>query len=365
MFVFSYLFGPQPVEETVNVTKQHQYARINNDVPGFQKLIRKGDDNCSACDLNKATADAAFYAGLRDRFRLRTFVDDLRTKHFGLGSGQQLTVIGMHIRAGNGETGDFSDRGRGIGDTETWLQSLAKQLLEAHRAQDWGDSVLFLATDTPSLIDTVRDLLAQDIPVVHLDQVRPEEGSGVFFGEQGKIAQKGKQCLQGWENTMMDMMLLSYTDVLIAARPSSFTQSLPMQLVLATPKTTRRVPQPFCEVNPAATEMRCYSDFSDWCCNGKTDFSLQGIRQTYDYLRMPQNNTPSILNIADPAVQKKYKINDRPIDGCIPRPQGWKQVCLPYNWSEFVVEPRIQNPAPLLPKGERRIVRNGRRRNHG
>jgi len=333
----SYLFGPQPVDETVNVTKRHQYARINNDVPGFQKLKRQGD--CSACDLNKAKEDATFYAGLRDRFRFRSAVEDFRRNHFGFKNGrQQYTVIGMHIRAGNGEKGDFTDRGRSIGDTEVWLQNLTEQILQAHSEQNWGDSVLFLATDTPSLIDKVRYLLSQDpsrtIPVLHQEQARPKEGSGVLFGEQGKVVQTGEQCLQGWENTMMDMMLLSHADVVIAARPSSFTQSLPMQLVLETPKATRKVSHPFCEVNPAATEMRCYSDFSDWCCNGRTEFSLQGIRQKYDYLRMPLQSIP--LDIADPEVQKRYKINNRPVEGCVPLPQGWKQVCLPYNWSEFV-----------------------------
>lgn len=363
----SYLFGPQPIEETNNVTSRHQYARINNDVPGFQKLKRNGD--CSACDLDKAAADATFYAGLRDRFRLRNAVADFRRKYFGFESGhQQLTVIGMHIRAGNGETGDFTDRGRAIGDTGTWLKKLTKQVLQAHADQNWGESVLFLATDTPSLIDKVRDLLAQGpsrtIPVVHYDQVRPTEGSGVMFGEQGKVVREGEQCLQGWENTIMDMILLSHADVLIAARPSSFTQSLPMQLVLETPKTTRTVLHPFCEVNPAATEMRCYSDFSDWCCNGRTEFSLQGIHQKYEYLRMPQQNSP--LSVADAEVKKRYKINDRPVEGCVPRPLGWKQVCLPYNWSEFVVEPWVLNPTPpLLAKRERRVVRHmGKRRKH-
>jgi hypothetical protein len=344
VFIGSYLFGPQPVPAATGgtITSYQQYARINNDVPGFSKLIRDG--SCASCHRDKAAADIHFYRDLRERFRLKAAVDEFRRRHF-VGK----IVIGMHIRAGNGERGDFADRGRGIGNVQQWLDSLTDQLLAAAQEQNWGDAVLFLATDTPSMIDRVRTLVLKKkhhkvIDVVHLDQPRPAEGSGVLFGVQGEIERQGNQCLRGWESTIMDMMLLSHADVLIAARPSSFTQSLPMQLALATGGATRAVEHPYCEVNLNATAMRCYTDFADWCCRGRTEFSLQGI-QRYDYLRMPHPNTFP-LDIADPETRRRFKINHRPDGGCVPLPEGSKQVCLPYDWSEFVVKPRSPNDSP-------------------
>jgi hypothetical protein len=81
---------------------------------------------------------------------------------------------------------------------------------------------LFVATDTPSMIDRLQALLQKhDILVWHYQQPRPEEGAGVLFGEQGHVMKKERDCILGWENTLVDMMLLSHAHILIAARPSS------------------------------------------------------------------------------------------------------------------------------------------------
>lgn len=375
------MFGTQPAEEVlVNVTRQNMYARINNDVPGFKKLIRVGDpQNCSTvCNVEKAAIDVAFYKDLRQRFRNREKIDEFRKQFFGWdgsadgGSGKPTTtttVIGMHIRAGNGESGDFSNRGRTITDTDAWLQNLTSLLIQQAEQQDWRNSnvndniVLFLATDTPSLIDRVRHLLSPaNITVVTLDQARPVEGSGVLFGEQGKGIREGEKCLHGWEATISDMILLSYADIVIAARPSSFTQSMPMSLVLARPKEHRNIAKPFCEVNGEATEMKCRTDFQDWCCNGITEFTLKGI-QRYDYLRMPGPDLPKTFDLNDPDLRRRYKIRERPEEGCMPKPGGVKQICLPYDWSSFVVKPRQPFDAfspRLMTRGQpRMVVRKG------
>jgi hypothetical protein len=117
------------------------------------------------------------------------------------------------------------------------------------------------------------------------------------------------------------MMILSYADVVIAGRPSSFTQSLPMTMALATPKPKRKVLQSFCEVNPAATEVMCFEDLKDWCCRGVTSFSLQGI-QRYDYRRMPR---------VDGLDSQEYShlIKER-MKSCIPKPTH-RRDCLPYS----------------------------------
>jgi hypothetical protein len=313
--VFHYLFGPQPVEELVNVTDTHRSARVNNDVPGFTKLIRKGSEEECNCSFDKVEEDVRFYQSMRKRFRLKDRVEAFRQKHF---LNKNVTVVGMHIRAGNGEVGDFSKRRRGIGNEDEWLQNVVQQLVRAN----WGPSVLFVATDTPPMIDKLRTLMNGTMTVVSFDQHRAQHGTGVLFGERGKVVINGEQCLEGWENSLMDMILLSHADVVVAARPSSFSQSMPMSLVLATSKDSRKVMHPYCELNPTVTEMRCYEDFREWCCIGTTSFSLEGIHQRTDYLRMP----PETVD------EKKLKVMQRDDGGCFPRPEGWKQTCLPYDW---------------------------------
>jgi hypothetical protein len=232
-------------------------------------------------------------------------------------------VIGIHVRAGNGETGDFASRGRPIENETEWLQNISDRILN----QEWGPSLLFVATDTPAIVDKLRYFLDGHMPVVALDQLRPDSGSGVLFGERGKVTIKGAACLSGWKSAFVDMMLLSYADVVVAARPSSFSMSLPMSLALAKLVPERQHQRPFCEVNPSATEIKCFRDFKEWCCKGTTKFILDGI-QSYDYLRMPPEHFPNL------------KIKERNAQYCIPRPEGKKQVCLPYDWSDQVIGSR-------------------------
>jgi hypothetical protein len=313
--VFHYLFGKQPVEELVNVTDLFRSVRVNNDVPGFWKLIRKGVNETCACSFDKEKEDVRFYRSMRERFRLRDQVDAFRRDHFF----NATVVVGMHIRAGNGETGHFTSRNRVIGNEDEWAQRVVGRVLNAN----WGDesTALFVATDTPSMIDRLRTLLKGRMKVITYDQETLKPGTGVMFGERGKVVNTGATCLQGWEDSVMDMLLLSYADVVVAARPSSFVQSMPMSLVLATPEESRKVSHPYCEFNPSGEAMQCYKDYRDWCCTGKTSYSLEGM-QRHDYIRMPP----------DKIDKKKLKLNRRDREGCIPRPEGWKQMCLPYDW---------------------------------
>ena len=336
---FSFLFGSIPVPPPTHGSSRSNnlFARINNDVPGFNKLIRDGD--CSQCDsTDKAIVDQVFYSQLRDQFRNGPAVEAFRREHFA-----DNLVVGVHIRAGNGEDGDFSGRKRGIGNVDEWLDALVLQIngaVERERSSQKATSkaIVFVATDTAAIIPKLQAALDK-ILVVHWEQARPTEGSGVLFGEQGKVNRQGEECLDGWTNTFTDMMLLSHADILIAARPSSFTQSLPMALVYAAKGT-------FCEVNPDASDRRCYKDFATWCCEGKTQFSLEGIKQKYDYLRMPAPGALDHIDLHSPDVRKQFKISERPIGGCIPQPMDRKQVCLPYDWKDHAVRPYPQQKFP-------------------
>jgi len=232
-------------------------------------------------------------------------------------------VIGLHIRAGNGEQGDFIRKNRTIQDITVWCQNMAYLLTDISR--DFIDPpILFIATDTAHIISRLRGLLKDKMDVIYLAQDRLDDGQGVLFGGMGDVNSDGDECMNGWLDSFTDMILLSHTDVVVAGRPSSFTQGLPMTLALSKKKSERKVNKSFCEVNIEMTAVMCFEDLKDWCCNGNTSFSLHSI-QKYDYRRMPEVQG---LNLKE--YSKKLKMRPRLAKDCIPTPVSQKD-CLPYS----------------------------------
>jgi hypothetical protein len=248
-------------------------------------------------------------------------VDAFRNDHF-VGH----TVIGLHIRAGNGEFGDFVKKNRTIHDVNEWSRSMSKLLISL--SKNFTDPpLLFIATDTAHIVSNFKTMLKDEMPVVELSQDRVDNGKGVMFGARGSVANSGDKCLHGWSDSLSDMLLLSYADVVVAGRPSSFTQSIPMTLSLGTTKSERKVLQSFCEVNPEASALKCFEDLIDWCCNGVTSFSLHSI-QRYDYRRMPPVNG---LNPDD--YKTKIKRRSQTPEDCIPTPKH-RRLCLPHKFPD-------------------------------
>lgn len=324
--VYNHLFGPEPVDTNRNTSSVDHYLRVHNNVRAFQALRRRGPRSECLCHNDKNQEDYRYYSSLRNRFRGKQRVDSFRAQHF---TGDR-TIIGLHIRAGNGETGDFEKKKRGIVNVDRWLSSVLQHI----RSRNWTRPTLFVATDTLSMIHRLQQL--GDFPVLQYNQSRINEGSGILFGAQGNVQSDGVYCLEDWENAFADMMLLTHADVVIAARPSSFTQSLPLSMVLGRSKEKRFAKESaFCELTPSAERMKCYEDMQTWCCQGRTVFSLKGI-QPNDYLRVPRlepfNATPYLAQLQDRNVEG---------EGCIPKDRNHKQTCLPWNWSEhqIVVEP--------------------------
>ena len=101
--VFSYLFRPYPANEVAHVQSKHIIIPFHNEVPGFSAVVRKPTmSNLSQCrcHTDKIDADLELYLSLRRRFREASIVDDFVRHHF-----RNATVLGIHVRAGNGESG--------------------------------------------------------------------------------------------------------------------------------------------------------------------------------------------------------------------------------------------------------------------
>ncbi len=329
--VFSYLFGLRPTNEAQILDKikasteagnytnpmPDMYMKVSNDVSGFKKIKRSGrsgDSNTTTCPCHGAAglrfdSDIELYSDLRDkRFRDRHKVDAFRQNHF---TGH--TVIGLHVRAGNGEKGQFERKNRAIQDIDQWCLSMSRLLISVSKTfKETEPPLLFIASDTATIISKLGTLLEGKMEVVDFEQGRIDHGQGVLFGMTGDVHNIGDECKNGWLSSFTDMMLLSHADVLVAGRPSSFTQSLPMTLALSTPKSERKVRKSFCEVNPNATDLMCFEDLEDWCCNGNTSFSLHTI-QSYDYRRMPPVGG---LDIDE--YKEKLKMRPRGRDACMP-----------------------------------------------
>jgi len=370
--VFSYLFRPPSASEVSHVTSRNQLLPFYNEVPGFQTLVRTSTaetTNCP-CREDKVGSDLELYTSLRNRFRNKGVVNEFVHNHFS----NATFSIGIHVRAGNGEGGDFERKGRSISNPDLWVQQVRSLIQESilTATTNRAAPVVYLATDTPSMVNRFRQQFALiNVPVFALPQQgRLEEGNGVLFGESDKVHNKGNRengdtetidqddddyssCLRGWTDTITDMMILSHADVVIAAKPSSFVQTLPMSLAFGRPKHMQRLSNVYCEVISqfeevlhgedkewieASPTMQCYESYDDWCCNHSTwiKFHVTGRMGhkkvvSKEFVKFP----PLEMNLESQF--KEYKGMRNRTDNC-PRPRrgraggGWKDKCLPHVW---------------------------------
>eukprot|EP00588_Corethron_pennatum_P030475 CAMPEP_0194315214 /NCGR_PEP_ID=MMETSP0171-20130528/12010_1 /TAXON_ID=218684 /ORGANISM="Corethron pennatum, Strain L29A3" /LENGTH=524 /DNA_ID=CAMNT_0039070927 /DNA_START=103 /DNA_END=1673 /DNA_ORIENTATION=+ len=240
--------------------------------------------------LDKVRSSVRMYRQLLLRFRFWEKIEEFFRTHKLV----DHTVYGVHIRAGNGEQGDFTDKVRGIQgvQTEVWIQNVANLIREHFYGHSAGASqkmegcktskkppLVFVATDTPGTIDMLRTALQEDngthpsVPVISFPQKYAAEGVTYTYSfgdiEYDKRA-NANACLLGWEDQMIDMILLSMSDVMIAGMYSSFTQSMPVPLLLSSDGWGKHEDDEcnenveVCDVSIAGNAMRCYQTMEDW-----------------------------------------------------------------------------------------------------
>jgi cytoskeletal protein RodZ len=184
---------PPPANSTAKPDFKH-HLQFRFETTQFQALNKFGV-KCP-CSQDKIDSDFNFYGTLRNRYTRKHEVDAFVQKHF-----YNRTSIGLHIRAGNGETGDFVRKEREIADAKAFVQATIQGMQELLRNATTRDGsvlpppVLFIATDTPRFIQDFRALLNGTMSVVELTQRRREEGQGVLFGEFQRVASTGDDCM--------------------------------------------------------------------------------------------------------------------------------------------------------------------------
>lgn len=268
--VFDELFREESEEDLSYVTSEHAHYVIKNEVHGYY-----GPKNNFHCTVEDLESDYNMYSGLKLRFKRKRMIDAFVAKHF-----RGKFSIGIHIRAGNGETGDFTNKGRAPKSTpQNYTQAVVEHIKEAVEANNVQRKppVLFIATDTARYLELFRRELKGIMPVVEWQQQHDAEGTGVFMGQHQKQDTPNEVCIQKWRDMTSDQLLLGSTDLLIAGQYSSFSQSMPFALVLPTEDdpTKKRHPSKFCEVTEEGMGMHCFSSKMGWCQERKHSNSLR------------------------------------------------------------------------------------------
>eukprot|EP00588_Corethron_pennatum_P002731 CAMPEP_0194285700 /NCGR_PEP_ID=MMETSP0169-20130528/30821_1 /TAXON_ID=218684 /ORGANISM="Corethron pennatum, Strain L29A3" /LENGTH=602 /DNA_ID=CAMNT_0039031895 /DNA_START=136 /DNA_END=1944 /DNA_ORIENTATION=- len=280
-----------------------------NEIPHYT-----GEINMQQRDvlLDKVRSDVRMYRQLLMRFRFWENIEEFFQTH-ELGNH---TVYGVHIRAGNGEQGDFINKGRGIRDvhTDVWIQNVANLIREHFYGRSAGVAqktegcknnkkppLVFVATDTPGTIDMLRTALQADdgahpsIPVISFPQKYPVEGKVTYTYSFGTAYDKrANDCLRGWENQMIDMLMLSLVDVMMAGMYSSFTQAMPIPLLLSLDGWETQEDDDcnekaaVCDVSMAGDAMKCYQTMEDWYFKRVADGSGQFVGSNSSYFMDPR-----------------------------------------------------------------------------
>ena len=291
--IFSYLFGnnqiylgvsnggqkqtPHQTRECTTRTTDCYYQGkslvIRNDVVGYyagqsykNAQIRVRQRHIQSWDT-KFTSDFHLFRNLMMSFE-HEHGDNLKSFQEG-SKWHDHFVVGIHIRAGNGEQDHFEQSQRQIernGDFFRNLVGTIRELLNDKVTNKAGKRPLvFLATDTATLVDELRQIFSEyHIPMVTLDQPRVEPNKGVSYSAW---TSDSTNCLNGWLYSMMDMSLLAKANILIAARRSTFTQILPRALLLdGHDKHLFKHDSlfRFCEVGDTGENMDCFGDTKSW-----------------------------------------------------------------------------------------------------
>jgi hypothetical protein len=215
--------------------------------------------------LEKLNSDIKFYQLLRDRYIYKDQMMDFMKKH----KFEEHTVLGIHLRAGNGEQKHFKSSGRGISNEMEFVSNFTRlvhhfietvQVSHPDRFQK-KKPLIFLATDTVSLVPSIINATrAFGVSTILLPQIRVDDNKGVTY--KALKGGAGTDCLEGWKAMFSDMFLLSHSDILIAPKSSAFTQSLPVPLVFD--QTRNEAGPHFCEGSNTASSMTCFEDLATW-----------------------------------------------------------------------------------------------------
>jgi hypothetical protein len=259
-FPFEHGWLDRSTKTKTNSTEEEiAHWTISNEPPGYNR-IPTGDGY-----KEQVYAEVAMYRTMMDMFVYKDRIKSFQQRH----SFDNHTVIGLHVRHGNGETGDFSRKGRQMKvPEELWFANVASMLYNYIRIDarfQRKPPMIFLATDGPlRLQEMLSSCLNHEVPVVMFPQNRVEEGNGVSYDKNEK------DCVGSWASQLIDMIILAQSDMVIAGQYSSFSESLPLSVQFDKVRKAERQDEAaerhgvFCEVGDDGSNMVCYDDYVEW-----------------------------------------------------------------------------------------------------
>lgn len=266
------------IDPTVENEALRSHVNLNNEVEGYKHYFFKSQYLWIIQNefWGKDKSDYQMYSQFMDIFsrqhsdRVKLVMEETKF--------QQHTVFGLHIRAGNGETGGFVTQRRTIKDLDNWMNNVIEVLCDyaQQNSQYFNEYplMIFLATDTAYVVPKIRSLSNEKcrIPVVSADQAYPEEGEGVSFLAYGGQRVNQKKCLNGWRDMVLDMYMMTQCNTVIAGTYSSFTQTAPLSYVFRKAKmynhgmtnSSTIHPHYFCEMGRNGDRMDCFDKLRSW-----------------------------------------------------------------------------------------------------
>ena len=289
--IWEHLFGKQTIEHGVsasdnvtadNINNDSRLMTISNEVLGYKPYVtRRLRESALARSLVESNMD--FYRALRNQFIAENY--DLFGSFVSSFEGQSYLdrsnhiVIGLHVRAGNGEVGEFVEKQRMIENLDNWIRAMvpvvARYIEEELSTISMGKRndrrpLIFLATDAPSAKERIREEFAKtDIAVVFNSfDLNEMPGPSYLIKDGG--------CLTAWESQLMDMVMLSLSDTVIAGRYSSFTQTMPLSLIFSDRRRNHQRNKyggdyPYCELGRDAKSMACFRSYQGWVGRSRSD----------------------------------------------------------------------------------------------
>ncbi len=131
-------------------------------------------------------------------------------------------VVGVHVRHGNGEQGDFVAKGRVIRDVEAYVDALLKRLDIWARVYFHSDAYrILLCTDAPEMWDLFE---AKSKHVFHREQWLPEAGTGsvVYMDVEPENAVDVPDPERVLVDSVIDMLTLARCPLLDLSRKGAF-----------------------------------------------------------------------------------------------------------------------------------------------
>ena len=124
-------------------------------------------------------------------------------------------VLGLHIRHGNGEKGDFENKNRQIANMNEYLDMVCQNIEDLNFDHDERFAI-FLCTDSDLIVSEMRKRFPD---LITREQWRPEIGAGISF-ELGQDCPDGE--IVNAANAAIDMFLLASCNHIATTEPVSW-----------------------------------------------------------------------------------------------------------------------------------------------